>query len=102
MESFLNWFIDNKLSLRLGNLGKTECVLFCASLKLKKIINFNVKCKEQINELQDGVRYLDKYMNYERIVNSIIVKVNSRWKYLYRNCKNLNSSTRLTLSKALI
>ena len=106
MESCLNWLIDNKLSLRLGNLGKTECLLFGPRRKLKNIINFNVKCKEQINKLQDGVRYLglsiDKYMNYERKVNSIIVKVNSRRKFLYRNCKNLNSSTRLTLLKALI
>ena len=41
-------------------------------------------------------------MNCERIASSIIGKVNSRLKVLYRNCKNLNSSTRLTLSKALI
>ena len=41
-------------------------------------------------------------MNCEKIVNSIIGKVNSRLKFLYRNCRSLNSSTRLTLSTALI
>ena len=41
-------------------------------------------------------------MACEKIVNSIIGKVNSRPKFLYRNCRSLNSSTRLTLSSALI
>ena len=41
-------------------------------------------------------------MNCEMIVSSIIEKVNSRLTFLYRNCKNLNSSTRLTLSTGLI
>ena len=74
--------------------------------KLKNITNFNVKCKEQVMKLQDSLRYLglniDRYINCEKIVNSIIEKVNSRLKFLYRNCKNLNSSTRLTLSTALM
>ena len=71
-----------------------------------KNTNFNVKCKEQVIKSQDSVIYLglyiDKYMNCEKIVNSITGKVNSRLKFLYRNCKNLNSSTRLTLQTALI
>ena len=37
---------------------------------LKKVANFNIKCKEQIIKSQDSVRYLglsiDKYMNCER------------------------------------
>ena len=41
-------------------------------------------------------------MSCEKIVNSIIGKVNSRLKFLNRNCRSLNSSTRLTLSTALI
>ena len=55
---------------------------------------------------QASVRYLglyiDKYMSCEKIVNSIIGKVNSSLKFLYRTCRSLNSSTRLTLSTALI
>ena len=104
MESCSNWLVDNKLSL---HLGKTECVLFGPRRKLYNIKSFNVKCKSQIIKSQDSVRYLrlyiDKYMSCEKIVNSIIGKVNSRLKFLYRNCsRNLNSSTRLTLSTALI
>ena len=49
-----------------------------------KNTNFTVKCKEQVIKSQDSVIYLglyiDKYMNCEKIVNSISGKV-------YRNCK---------------
>ena len=103
MESCSNWLVDNKLSL---HLGKTECVLFGPRRKLNSIKIFNVKCKEQFIKSQDSVRYLglyiDKYISCEKKVNSIIGKVNSRLKFLYRNCRSLNSSTRLTLSTALI
>ena len=103
MESCSNWLVDNNLSL---HLGKTECVLFGPRRKLNNIKSFNVKGKEQVIKSQDSVRYLglciDKYMNCEKIVNSIIGKVNSRLKFLYRNYRSLNSSTRLTLSTALI
>ena len=83
MESCSNWLIDNKLSLHLGN---TDCVLFGSRRKLKKVTYFNVKCKKQIIKSQDRVNHLglsiDKYMNCERIANSIIGKVNSRLKVL--------------------
>ena len=63
----------------------------------------NVRIK---SSSQDSVRYLGliihKHLNCEKIVNSIISKVNSRLKFLYRNCKNLNVTTRLSLSSALI
>ena len=83
MESCSSWLVDNKLSL---HLGKTECVLFGPRKKLKNIKNFNVKCKDQVIKSQDSVRYLgliiDKHLNCEKIVNSIISKVNSRLKFL--------------------
>ena len=81
-------------------------VLFGFRRKLNNIKSFNEKCKEQVIKSKDSVRYfglyIDKYMSCEKIVNSIIGKVNSRLKFLYRNCRSLNSSTRLTLSTALI
>ena len=103
MESCSNWLVDNKLSL---HLGKTECVLFGPRRKLRSITNFHVHCKDHIIKAQDSVRYLglfiDNQMNCEKIVNSIIGKVNSRLKCLYRHAKYLNISTRITLSSALI
>ena len=68
--------------------------------------NFNIKCKDQVIKSQDSARYLglyiDEYISCKKIINSIIGKINSRLKFLYRNCRSLNSSTRLTLSTALI
>ena len=103
MESCSNWLVDNKLSL---HLGKTEFVLFGPSRKLRSITNFHVQCKDHIIKAQDSVKYfglfIDNHMNCEKIVNSIIEKVNSRLKFLYRHAKYLNTSTRITLSSALI
>ena len=103
MESCSNWLVDNKLSL---HLGKTGCVLFGPRRKLRSITNFHVQCKDHIIKAQDSVKYLgffiDNHMNCEKIVNSIIGKVNSRLKFLYRHAKYLNTSTRVTLSFALI
>ena len=94
--------MDNKLSL---HLGKTECVPFGPRRKLRSITNFHVQCKDYILKAQDSVKYfglfIDNHMNYEKIVNSIIGKVNSRLN-LYRHAKYLNTSTRITLSSALI
>lgn len=103
MESCSEWLVDNKLSL---HLGKTECVLFGSKRKLKRVENFNVVCKDYVIRSQDSVKYLglfiDKFLDCEKIVNSIVGKANSRLKFLYRHCKYLNTSTRLTLSSALI
>ena len=78
MESCSDWLIDNKLSLHLGK-AKCGCFFVVVVLfffvclfffwgggwgvggtrrKLKKIINFNVKRKEQIIKSQYSVRYL--------------------------------------------
>ena len=54
MESCSSWLVDNKLSL---HLGKTECVLFGPRKKMKTIINFNVKCKDQTIKSQDLTYY---------------------------------------------
>ena len=55
--------------------------------KSNNIKNFNVKFKEQVIKSQDSVRYLglyiNKYLSCEKIVNSIIGKVNSRVKFFY-------------------
>ena len=85
LEKCSDWLIDNKLSL---HLGKTECILFEPPRKIKQITNFQVKCYDHVINSTD-VKYLgisiDKYLNCEHIVSSIINKVNSRLKFLYRN-----------------
>ena len=58
------------------------------SLSLLISPNFNVKCKEQVIKSQESVRYLElyidiKYMDCEKIVNSIIGKVNTKLEFFF-------------------
>ena len=103
LESCSDWLIDNKLSL---HLGKTECMLFGPPRKIKQISEFCVKCYDHVIKSTDYVKYLgvyiDKYLNCERIISSIVQKVNGRLKFLYRNAKCLDSRSRMTLTTALI
>ena len=67
--------------------------------------NFQVKCYDHETNSTD-VKYLgisiDKYLNCEHIVSSIINKVYSRLKVLYRNAMCLDARSRMTLTTALI
>ena len=58
--------------------------------------------KDHQTKSQDSVKYLglftDKYLNCEKIVNSVIGKVNATLKFLYRHCKYVDTKTRVTRS----
>ena len=103
LESCSDWLIDNRLSL---HLGKTECMLFGPPRKLKQMSDFHVKCYDTVIKSTNVVKYLgihiDQFMKFDHIVDSIVNKVNSRLKFLYRNAKCLDMNTRLTLCTALI
>lgn len=103
LESCSNWLVDNKLSL---HLGKTECIIFGPKRKLKKVTNFEVKCNDHIIKSQPKIKYLgleiDQHLSGESTVNSIIKKVNSRLKFMYRKANCLSKETRNILSMALI
>lgn len=81
-------------------------MLFGSSRKLKKVKSFSVECNGHTIPSQDNVKYLgltiDKFLNGEEIVNSIVTKVNSRISFLYRNCKDFNFQTKKTLTSALV
>ena len=80
-------------------------MLFGPPRKIKQITNFQVKCYDHVINSTD-VKYLgisiDKYLNCKHIVFSIINKVNSRLKFLYRNAMYLDARSRMTLTTALI
>ena len=103
LESCSKWLVDNKLSL---HLGKTECILFGPKRKLKKHKEFKIKCNDHVIKSQSTVKYLgidiDQHLSSETTVNSIIKKVNSRLKFMYRKAQCLSTDTRKTLSSALI
>ena len=97
------WLVDNKLSL---HLGKTECILFGPKRKLKDIQDFNVTCNSHIIKASDRVKYLgviiDNNLSGEHIVDSIVHKVNSRLRFLYRQARFLDVKCKISLCSALI
>ena len=103
LESCSSWLVDNKLSL---HLGKTECVMFGSKRKLKKVKDFKILCNGHTIEPSKSVKYLglsiDNCLSGETIVNSIVSKVNSRLKFLYRQARFLDCKTRKYLCSALI
>ena len=103
LESCSDWLVDNKLSL---HLGKTECIMFGPSRKLKAVDDFVIHCHGFVVKSTDRVKYLgvtiDKFLKCDLIVDNVINKVNTRLKFLYRNGSWLNTRSRLTLSSALI
>jgi len=103
LENCSKWLIDNKLSL---HLGKTECILFGSKKKLSKIQNFTISCNGQEIKSTSTVKYLGSFLDSDlsgtSIVDSILSKVNSRIKFLYRQQSFLNKSLRKTLCNSLI
>ncbi len=93
LENCSKWLIDNKLSL---HLGKTECILFGSKKKLSKIQNFTISCNGQEIKSTSTVKYLGSFLDSDlsgtSIVDSILSKVNSRIKFLYRQQSFLNKS----------
>lgn len=91
LESCSEWLVDNKLSL---HLGKTECILFGPKRKLKNVTVFQINCIGHIINSQNSAKYLgidiDQNLSGEKTANSIIKKVNSRLRFMYRkaNCRN--------------
>jgi hypothetical protein len=89
LEFCSNWLVDNKPSLYLG---KTEYIIFGTKRKLRKVTNFQIQCNDHIIKSQTKLKYLhlDIYQNLPGgiTVNSIIKKVNSRLRFMYRkaNC----------------
>ena len=85
LEMCSEWIVCNKLSL---HLGKTECAVFGSKRKLNILKEFKVICYGHTIERQISVKYLGVILHHDlsgdSIVGSIIKKVNSRLKFLYR------------------
>ena len=91
LESCSKWLVDNKLLL---HLGKTECILFGSRRKLRKVHNFEIECNGHTIKAQSSVQYLginfDNFLSAETIAKSIIGKINSWIKFLYKQCSCLD------------
>ena len=103
LERCSDWLVDNKLSL---HLGKTECMLFGSKSKINKLQNFSISCNDQTIKSSSEVKYLglniDCYLSGDKIVKSILSKVNGRLHFLYRYKNCLSEEIKKQLCPALL
>ena len=81
-------------------------MLFEPPRKLKQISDVHVKCYDTVIKSANVVKCLGihivQIMKFDHIEDSIVNKLNSRLKFLYRNDKCLDMKTRMKLCTALI
>ena len=98
-----NWLESNKLSL---HLGKTESILFGSKRKLKKCSKMSIECKGVDIEAKAKVKYLgaqiDQDLSGTSMGTTVISKVNSGLKFMYRRCSSLKLKERKLLCSALL
>ena len=99
-KSFLDicdWFVDNKLSIHLGE-GKTNCILFGTKYRLNKVSSLDIKYGEIHIKQYHTVTYLgcllDETLSGESMALKVINKINSRLRFLYRKNRFLCPSLR--------
>ena len=101
-SSLCDWFIDNKLSIDLGNC-KTKSILFGTKLNIKRaeplnIVYGNVKIKHYTKVTYLGC-ILDESLSGDSMELHVLYKINSRLKFLYRS---LSKPLRRLLCNAMI
>ena len=104
-SNLCNWFIENKLSIHLGE-DKTKSILFASKRKLNKgnqikIVHGNVEIKQHSTVSYLGC-ILDETLSGESMALNVINKINSKLKFLYRKNKFLTPHLKRMLSNALI
>ena len=103
LDKCSTWLVNNKLSL---HLGKTECILFGPKRKLNDFKDFSIVCNNHVIKSADHVKYLgviiDNSLSGDYIVDSIVQKVNSRLKFLYRQARFLDLKCKMSLCSSLI
>ena len=103
LSSCNKWLVYNKLSL---HMGKTELILFGTKRKLSKWKGYTIECEGQTINATLHVKYLgltiDQHLDGEEMALSIIKKVNSRLKFLYRQARFLDQNIKKLLCSALV
>ena len=104
-EQVCNWFIDNKLSIHLGE-DKTKCILFSPRYKKNLVKDLDISYKETKIKQYSSVTYLgcilDEAMTGEGMAMYVIKKINSKLKFLYRKNSYFSQSLRRMLCNAII
>ena len=85
---------------------KRNAFCFGSKRKLRKVQNFGTEYNGHSIQAQTSVKYLgvnlDNFLSGEAIANSIIHKVNTRLKFLYRHCSSLNEKKKKKKSRKLL
>ena len=100
-----DWFIDNKLSIHLGE-DKTKSILFGTKLNIKRaeplnIVYGNVKIKQYTKVTYLGF-ILDESLSGKSMALHILNTINSRLRFLYRQNRFLNKPLWRLLCNAMI
>ena len=103
MNEISKWLQENKLSL---HLGKTESILFGSVRKLKKVSKMKITCNNIDIEAKSTVKYLgvalDQDMTGKTMGTSVVKKINSVLKFLYRKSSFFKFRNRKLLCSALL
>ena len=104
-SNLCDWFVDNKLSIYFGT-DKTKSILFASKNRIKKIGKLNITYNDIDIKQHSKVTYLgctlDETLAGEPMAISVMNKVNSRLKFLYRQNRFLTPCLRRLLCNALI
>ena len=104
-NSICDWFVDNKLSIHLGE-DKTKSILFGTKRKIKGLQELDIRHGDKKIKQHPQVTYLgcvlDSSLNGESMALHALTKVNAKLKFLYRKRSFLSTCLRRLLCNALI
>ena len=99
------WFIDNKLSIHLGE-DTTKCILFGTKYRLNKVSSLDIEYGEIHIKQYHTVTYLgcllDEPLSGESMALKVINKINSRLRFLYRKNRFFSPPVRRLLCNSLM
>ena len=102
---FVDWFVDNKLSIRFGD-DKTKCILLGTKHRLNKVSSLDLKYGEIHIKQYHTMTYLSYLLNEihsgESMTLKVINKIDSRLRFLYRKNRFLSPPLRRLLCNSLI
>ena len=104
-SSLVDWFVDNRLSVHLGE-DKTKSILFSPKHRSKSIGQIDISYNDVKIKQHSKVTYLgcilDECLTRESMAMQVLPKVTSKLKFLYTKNRFLSKDLRRLLSNALI
>ena len=99
------WFVDNRLSIHFGE-KKTKFILFASKRKIEMLPKLTINYKNKQIKQNPKVTYLgcilDETVLVESMALKVVIKINSRLKFLHRKNKFLTPAVRRLLFNVII